>query len=45
MYCSTLAVVGVVFWHAPDQAVELMKTGVTMLGGAAVGSKLGIKVL
>lgn len=44
MYCATLVVVGVVFWKAPDQAVEIMKTGAMMLGGAAVGSKLGIKI-
>lgn len=44
MYCSTLAVVGIVFWHAPEQAVELLKTGVLMLGGAAVGAKMGVKV-
>jgi hypothetical protein len=44
MYCATLVVVGIVFWKAPEQAVEIMKTGAMMLGGAAVGSKLGIKV-
>lgn len=44
MYCATLTVVGVVFWHAPEQAVEIMKTGALMLGGAAVSSKLGVKV-
>ena len=44
MYCTTLAVVGVLFWKAPEQAVQIMNAAVYMLGGAAVGSKLGIKI-
>ena len=44
MYCGTLIVVGLVFWKAPEQAVQIMNTAVSMLGGAAVGSKLGLKI-
>lgn len=44
MYCATLVVVGVLFWKAPEQAVQVMNAGVYMVGGAAVGSKLGIKI-
>lgn len=42
MYCATLVVVGVLFWKAPDQAVQIMNAGVYMLGGAAVGKTMGI---
>lgn len=42
MYCTTLVVVGVLFWKAPEQAVQIMNTGAYLLGGAALGSKLGI---
>ena len=44
MYCVTLVVVAVVFWRAPEQAVEIMKAGMLMLGGAVIGPKLGIKI-
>lgn len=44
MYGMTLLVVGVLFWKAPEQAVQIMNSAVYLLGGAALGSKLGIKI-
>ncbi len=43
MYCSTIVVVGVAFWHAPEQAVEMFKTGALVLGGIFAGPKIATK--
>lgn len=43
MYCITLIVVGLLFWRAPEQAIQVMNASVYVLGGVTVGSKLGIK--
>ncbi len=44
MYCFTISVVGVLFWKAPEQAVQIMNSAAYLIGGAAIGSKLGIKI-
>jgi hypothetical protein len=42
MYCFTVAVVALLFWKAPEQAVQVMNAAAYILGGAAVGTKLGL---
>lgn len=44
MYCFTLIVVGILFWKAPTQATQIMNTAAYLLGGATLGTKLGLKI-
>ena len=42
MYALTLSVVTVIFWKAPEQAVQIMNAGAYVLGGAVLKQKLGL---